>query len=163
MSYNLTKFQRNHKNKRLKHSKCKEQCGKMLDSISAKTKFVKSTSIFFSLVKTLLSRNFWSKKCDMTVNFRNFHTVNFWLFRQSWFHVKKRLWNCRNSFWFSKFGKSISRKISNTLKSCFSRKLSYLSNCIFLLWQTLTRIFVISTPGWNLASPAMDDFWPWNT
>ena len=40
-----------------------------------KEKFRQSNWLVFSLVKTLFSRNFCPK--NVTVNFRNFHTVNF--------------------------------------------------------------------------------------
>ena len=48
------------------------QCGKMKNLLSPK-KIRQTNSLVFSLVKTLLSRNFCQR--SVTVNFRNFHTV----------------------------------------------------------------------------------------
>ena len=50
------------------------QCGKMKDLLSPKKYFVKSTRyLVISLVKMLLSRNFYQK--SVRVNFRFYHTV----------------------------------------------------------------------------------------
>ena len=98
--------------------------------------------IFFS--KNVTFTKFLSKKCDMTINFRNFHTVEKWL-NFSWNCYQNIVTLTCKDYWIPYF---------------FSRKVDFTDFTYFLIkgvraqcgnGEILTSLFLIRNP-WNCLS-----------
>ena len=92
------------------------QCGKRKHLLSTKINFRQINSLVFSLVKTLLSRNFCQR--SVTVNFRIFHTVAQYLSKgnaENAITQKKIPWN-------QLFNNSFSKNVGLTEKCRFFYK-----------------------------------------